>query len=335
MDTSKGYDIPVVIFIFKREKILQVIERIKEVAPKKIYILADHGRNEDECKRAEICREKVEAAIDWDCEIIKNYADENRGVYNNIGEGAKWVLKREKWAIFLEDDNLPEVTFFDFCKEMLEKYETDNRVLWICGTNYLGEYKPDDNASYVFTKHMLPCGWASWANKFEKYYDGNLELCNDESVLSKIGNSYCNKKVYKQYRAHWMGEFERIKNGKKPVSWDYQMDFSIKANGLLGICPCRNQIKNIGVDDDSIHGGVSFTSIMTKRFCGMDSYAIDFPLVHPKTVLIDPEFEEKIGKIILYPWHIRVKNNILKLIRKVLHVPKGQHLKDYLRMSRR
>ena len=186
----KEFDIPVVLFVFKREKAVEVIKRLSEVKPSKLYILADQGRNDAERHAAEICRQKVEDAIDWKCELVKNYADENRGVYQNIGEGAKWVLRREKWAIFLEDDNLPEVTFFEFCKEMLQKYEEDSRVLWVCGTNYLGNYHPKDNVSYVFTRHMLPCGWASWATKFEKFYDGNLSLCEDKTVMERVKDVY-------------------------------------------------------------------------------------------------------------------------------------------------
>ena len=325
------FDIPVVLFIFKREKAVEIIKRLSIVKPTKLYILADQGRDDIERKAVKKCREKVEAAIDWECEVIKNYANENRGVYQNIGEGAKWVLKKEKWAIFLEDDNLPEVTFFEFCKEMLERYEDDSRILWICGTNYLGEYFPKDNVSYVFTRHMLPCGWASWSNKFEKYYDGKLDLCKDKTVMERVKDVYINSKVFFQYRNSWMNEYYRIQRGERPISWDYQMDLSIKANNLSGICPCKNQIRNIGVDDDSTHGGNSFTDVMTKRFCGMDSYPIDFPLSHPKTLLIDPDFENKIGKIILKPWKERVKSRLSYFIRKKLNIPYGVRIIDYIR----
>ena len=187
------FDIPVCLFIFKRKKAVEIIKRIAEVQPKKLYIMADYGRNEEECKAAEECRALVEQAINWDCEVVKNYAETNRGVYENIGEGAKWVLRREKWAIFLEDDNLPEVSFFQFCKEMLALYESDTRILWVCGTNYLGNYQPKNGVDYVFTRHMLPCGWASWAHKFEKFYDGQLKLCDDSTVMERIESNYLNK----------------------------------------------------------------------------------------------------------------------------------------------
>lgn len=326
-----GFDVPVVLFIFKRDKAVEIIKRIGQVKPKKLYILADAGRNEQEQELALSCRKKVEEAIDWDCEIVKNYAQENRGVYENIGEGAKWVLRQEKHAIFLEDDNLPEISFFQFCKEMLERYENDTRILWICGTNYLGDYKPKDDVSYVFTRHMLPCGWASWASKFERFYNGNLSLCENDTVMERISDVYCNKKVYRQYRDSWMGEYNRIKSGKRPVSWDYQMDLTIKANNLFGICPCKNQIKNIGVDEFSIHGGNDFAAVMTKRFCGMDSFSIDFPLRHPETLMLDEQFEREIGKIILYPLRNRVKMALLKSIRKLLSVPPEKSTKDFIK----
>lgn len=328
---NQGFNIPVVLFMFKREKAVEIIRRISCVKPRKLYLLGDQGRTDEEKDLVYKCREKVERAINWECKVIKNYAEENRGVYRNIAEGAKWVFEHEESAIFLEDDNLPEITFFHFCKELLEKYKYDTRILWICGTNYLGKYKPDDAVSYVYTKHMLPCGWASWANKFLEFYDGELELCENPTVMNRISSQYCNRKVYKQYRNSWLSEYKRIHAGKLPQSWDFQMDFSIKANNLFGICPCNNQIKNIGVDILSTHGGTSFENIMTKRFCGMDAFPIEFPLHHPKTVLPDPKFEKLIGNIILYPFRMRMRIRIAKLLHNFLKIPDGVRLFQYVK----
>lgn len=325
------FDIPVALFIFKRDKAVEIIKRISEVKPRKLYLLADQGRNDEERALAAEVRRKVEESINWECEVIKNYAEENRGVYANIGQGAIWVLRREKWAIFLEDDNLPEVTFFAFCREMLEKYENDTRILWVCGTNYLGDYVPETGDSYVFTRHMLPCGWASWANKFERFYDGDLTLCDDKTVMERVGDVYCNKQLFEQYRACWMSEKYRIMDGKRPVSWDYQMDLTIKANNLFGICPCKNQIKNIGVDEFSIHGGNSFTKIMTKRFCGMDSYPLELPLQHPSTVMLDPIFEKNIGKVILYPFILRIRIKAVRFLKKMFKVPYDKSIKTFIK----
>ena len=44
------FDIPVVLFIFKREKAVEVIKRLSIVKPTKLYILADQGRDDIERK---------------------------------------------------------------------------------------------------------------------------------------------------------------------------------------------------------------------------------------------------------------------------------------------
>ena len=73
---NNSFDIPVVVFFFTRDDlILKVIERISQVRPRKIYLFSDGGRTPEEHKIVIQCRNKVEKAIVWDCEIVKNYAE--------------------------------------------------------------------------------------------------------------------------------------------------------------------------------------------------------------------------------------------------------------------
>ena len=327
---DKMFGIPVVLFIFKRLKAVDVVNRIGCVQPRKLYIIADGGRTPAEIEECNNCRKAVESAVTWDCEIIRNYATTNRGVFENIGLGAKWVFEHEERAIFLEDDNLPAVSFFGFCQEMLKLYADDERILWICGTNYLGNTKYTSD-SYYFTRHMFPCGWASWSTKFIKFYDPYVADCIDEKLCENIRYIMNNNKLFRQYKQFWRSEKCRIDNGLKPLSWDYQMDFAIKSNNLLGIVPSVNLIQNIGIDQFSIHGGSSAKDIMTRRFCSMNSYEIEFPLTHPNHVMLTNEFERAIGKILLYPITLRVKNKSILALRKLLRIPAGQTIHGMLR----
>lgn len=329
---TNKFDIPIVLLIFKRkDKIKRIMERIAEVKPEKIYILADGPRNKDEKDDVEGCRRQVESCITWPCEVVKNYSNKNRGVYENIGMGAKWVFEREENAIFLEDDNLPEISFFYFCKELIEKYRDDTRIVWICGTNYLQKYEPEDGSSYVFTKHLMPCGWASWSNKFIRFYDGDLSLMNDKNLISRMRSQYENKRLYSQQIRLARMEKGRIDSNRAPYSWDYQMEFSIRANNLYGISPKYNLIENIGVDNDSIHGGKDFSNVMTRRFCTIKSYPLEFPLNHPLTVISDRKYEKKVSKIILYPLSYRCKIRILGTIRKLFKIPENITTKQAIR----
>lgn len=313
-----SFDIPVVLLLFKRgDAAIQIISRLKEAGVSKLYLMADQGRNEEEIKQVSQARKMVESAIDWDCEVVKNYAETNRGVYGNIAMGAKWVFEREECAIFLEDDNLPETSFFPFCKEMLERYKDDNRVLWICGTNYLGKYTPENNASYMFTKHMLPCGWASWSNKFLRYYDGEAQLLNDPDLEKRFIADFPTRDMSEVYMRPLRNYRQGLKNGKQPGSWDYQMCLSVRAQHMYGISPVCNQIKNIGVDAFSEHGGNSLTKIMTKRFCGMDSYPLEFPLHHPTGMMADLTYEHLTDRIVTPPLSKRIRHKVGRVVKKM------------------
>lgn len=317
-NNNSGFDIPIALFMFRRaESTVKIIERISEVRPQKLYLIADAGRNPEEHAAAENCRQAVLRAINWQCDVIKYFADENRGVYANIGLGAKWVFEHEEMAIFLEDDNLPEVTFFEYCRQLLQKYKDNDDILWICGTNYLAKYRNKHNDSYMFTKHLLPCGWASWGEKFCKYYDGELENATEQN-LKLLRKKYDSAKLYDQQKYCVRKELYRKERGRKFASWDYQMAFSIRFYDKYGISPANNQIKNIGVDGISEHGGNNINNVMTKRFCGMESYPMDIPLIHPERIEVDPVYEKKIHNIILNPWFMRVRRKVKCLILRTL-----------------
>lgn len=330
------FSVPIVIFLFKRyDTVIRILNRIKEINPQKLYLIADGPRNEEEKKLVDNCRKVVEENITWDCEVIRNYADVNKGIYDRIGKGAKWVFERERTAIFLEDDNLPELTFFDYCRELLEKYQDDKRILWINGTNYLTEYLPKDGSSYMFTRQLLPCGWASWSDKFIENYDGELSLFADDYYKQQLEDTYHNRALYRQ-QFHSIATTRYKIEHNKPVSWDFQMAFSVRINSMYGISPCRNQIKNIGVDLHSEHGGSSFRNVMTRRFCGMDSKPLDLPLKHPKAVIPDSEYEHKIENVILWPLRLRIKLKLGYIYKKIFGIDKYDSLTlMFKRKSRR
>ena len=312
-------NIPVALIIFKRkDTVMRILDRIAEVKPPRLYLLADAGRNDEERALVAECRRAVEEKINWECEVIKYYAEENRGVYENIGGGAKWVFEREETCIFIEDDNLPEVSFFQYCSELLEKYRDNDDVLWICGTNYFPSYQSPTGDSYMFTKHLLPCGWASWSHKFLKYYDGEFDSIKTKEGVKRLKAAYKGSKLFDQQYYCMRKELFMKKNRGRYVSWDYQMALSVRYHGKYGISPACNQIRNIGADVFSEHGGTNLTKTMTNRFCEVESRPLQFPLKHPETVAIDKKYEKMTEKVIRLPFSLRVKNRVKRILMRLL-----------------
>ncbi|MDI5836505.1 hypothetical protein [Shewanella xiamenensis] len=322
------FDVPVALFIFKRTtSVLLILKVLEKIRPTKLYLISDHGRNDLEKELVLEARKKIEDAVTWECEIFRRYQVSNVGVYENIAGGAKWVFEHEDTAIFLEDDNLPEITFFHYCSELLSKYKEHEKVLWICGSNYLEECSPKNGASYIFSYNMLPCGWASWRDKFNRYYDGDLSLYS-EIGKKNLRNKYKNKRLFEQDIYNIEYELDYKEKHGHFYSWDYQMTFSMRYHNVYSIIPKLNQIRNIGVDENSIHGGNSLNDIMVERFCERKTSQLDFPLIHPTELACDDVIEEAIANVIIDPRFFSLKSIVSRFIRRAFGINKTISLKD-------
>ena len=310
-----SFPIPIALFVFNRSDLARrIMLRIREVRPERLYVLSDGPRNQSEERLVNQTRKEIEGLIDWDCSLIRVYREKNVGVFTNLTQGIDTVLARERSAIFLEDDNLPVMSFFPFVEEMLNRYEEEERVLWVCGTNYLEDARKLTKESYFFTSNLQPCGWATWSSKFQKYYDPELAdlECTDWSALTK---TYQRRALFRQQYFNWRKTKHLLQNNRREASWDHQMSYALRKYSLFGIVPTLNQIENIGVDERSTHGGNSRIKPMTNRFTRMKALSMSGPLIHPKEIVRDKRIERKIEGIILMPWYLRTIILVLRQIK--------------------
>src|SRR5467141_2345085 len=141
---------PVAFFIFNRPDLTEIVfEAIAEAKPTKLFVIADAAaKPEDE----------------------KKYTEQNIGARDNVPAGVQWVFSQVEECIFLEDDCLPDPSFFSFCETLLEYYRDDERIMHINGGNFLFNQVPLSD-SYYFSRYMFTgYGWASWKRAW-KYYD--------------------------------------------------------------------------------------------------------------------------------------------------------------------
>lgn len=312
------FNIPVVLFTFKRsDTVLRIIDVLRVVKPTRVYIFSDGPRNSLEESSISLTRKIITDSIDWECEVFKFFETENKGVFNQIGLGALKVFEKEDKAIFIEDDNLPEVTFFKYCEEMLDRYEKNPSILWVCGTNYETESSYLES-SYVYTQQMLPCGWASWRIKFSRYYLTSFSVLDYKPHRKMIKKNYQSKALYRQQIRNYRAEHYRENHGLRFASWDFHMACTIRLNNFYGIAPKYNQIRNIGVDIYSTHGGTTMNKANTSNFCEVPTKQLDFPLIAPTHFGINEEFEKKTTAKILAPRHIRYLFPIITITKKLL-----------------
>jgi hypothetical protein len=235
-----------------------------------------HIPNED--KLVKDLRKEVESMIDWSVNIQKDYAEENLGCGKRVSTGIEKTLDSFGRAIIVEDDCLPSLSFFSYCETMLNRYENDERIVSISGTNFLP--RPNYEETIGFTHFPCIWGWATWKRAWDGY-DRELIEWNDD-FLSDI---YSEGKLESFNLPSWKELFSWIKNNPEST-WDVQFWFlSLKKRGLT-IFPYKNQIKNIGALPEATH---------TTRwwFCNRPTIELtQDDIKFPKEVTIDERYDK-------------------------------------------
>ena len=295
------FNTPITLFIYKRpEKTKLVFQKIKKIKPKKIFIVADGPKDNNEALDCQKTREIIKE-VDWKCEIFTNFSDNNLGLKKRFFSGINWVFSYVDKSIFLEDDTLPNDHFFPFCENLLQKYENNEDIGMIAGSNMGLNIK--DYSSYSFLYVCFIWGWATWKRSWllNDYHFKNF----DESELTKkLANMHYNKKSIQNN----LNFFFDIKNNKIN-SWCGSFVFSMLYHQKLNIVPHQNMITNIGFDTKATH-----TRNIFSLFNKIKNPIISDKINHPPKILLNKDYLKKILKIHNLNKFEQIFYRILKLI---------------------
>lgn len=269
----------VTMIFFNRPDTLQLVfDKVREAQPPKLFLVQDGPRegNEKDARGVEACRKIVEN-IDWDCEVYRNYSDVNLGCGVRPMSGITWALSQVDRTIILEDDCVPDPTYFAYCDEMLERYAHDERIAYISGMNHFEEWD-FGGSSYGFAKGGAIAAWATWKRAWDRY----------DYAVTGIADPYVEKQLKtalgKDARKidWWKKTSTLVQQGTKISYWDAQWGFVKHSQNQLVIVPKYNLISHIGVGADSTHASLAISDHRKYRdYNNMPVKSLEFPLVHP------------------------------------------------------
>jgi hypothetical protein len=193
--TNTPFATPILFLIFNRPDTTdKVFEKIREIQPRQLFISADGPRpdRKDEREKCEEAR-KVIQKIDWKCELKTNFSEKNLGCRVGVSSGIDWFFSQVSKGIILEDDCLPDASFFNFCKVLLEYYRNDERIMHIGGIN-VQDGRMRGTASYYFSKISHIWGWATWKRAWEKY-DVNIRTYPQLLEQDMFSTVYCLNRI--------------------------------------------------------------------------------------------------------------------------------------------
>ncbi|MBH8563643.1 glycosyltransferase family 2 protein [Nostoc sp. CENA67] len=300
---------PVAFFIFNRPALtLKVFEAIRQAKPQKLFVIADGPRTErrNEAEKCAATRAVIEQ-VDWDCEVFKNYSDVNLGCGQRVSTGISWVFEQVEEAMILEDDCLPHPSFFPFCTELLEKYKNEPKIMTITGTNWLGEWKPQQQ-SYHFNFCGGFWGWATWRRAWQGY-DYDLKLWANEEAKERVRDFIADDKHF-----HALANVCSQAYNKEVDAWSYQWLFQCCLHSGIEVVPSVNLISNIGFGQDAAHTKNAY-DVRSK----IPLSPLLFPLKEPDAMVIDRKYFNMVSKRLSKNNHpiLKLRNKINKLFSKV------------------
>ena len=161
-------DVSVLILFFNRpEPLKQVFAQVQKARPSRLFLYQDGPRSEKDMPGILACRDIV-SSIDWECDVHQLYQERNYGCDPSEFISQKWAFSHSDKCVVLEDDDVPAVSFFSFCKEMLDRYENDERITMISGFN-VEEQTTDIKEDYFFSTNFSIWGWASWRRVVDQW----------------------------------------------------------------------------------------------------------------------------------------------------------------------
>jgi hypothetical protein len=263
--------VPVAFFIFNRPvPTRRVFAEIARLRPAILLITADGPRHAADVPLCEATREIV-AHIDWPCDVRRNYSDTNLGVRRRMYTGIDWVFEQFEQAILLEDDCLPDPSFFPYCCDLLEYYKDDERVMMISGTQMIPERRWNSD-SYYFSVMTHIWGWATWRRAW-KHYDAAMPDFPAQMAAGFPGDFVPSPKAADFY-CKMIGDTYTGNLNAWGLAWMYA---AWKRRGVT-VLPGVNLISNIGFGPDATH------TRKIDPFAELPISAMQFPLVHPAKV---------------------------------------------------
>ena len=285
---TKSLSTPILFLIFNRPDTTQLVfDEIRKAQPVQLFVAAD-GPRKDRLGDYDLCKKTREIIqqVDWDCKVSTLFRDENLGCKYAISSAIDWFFSNVEEGIILEDDCVPDQSFFPFCQELLEKYRDDKRVMMISGDNFQFGRKTTDY-SYYFSRYCHIWGWATWKRAWVNY-DVKMKLWPKVKQLGLINDILQDSGAEK----YWKRIFDKTYSNKINT-WDYQWVFTCWMQNGLSIAPNINLISNIGCDCSATHPSADSgnSNIPTNK--------IDIPLRHPEFIIRNTSADKYTQKYVI------------------------------------
>ncbi|HRH65247.1 MAG TPA: nucleotide-diphospho-sugar transferase [Bacteroidia bacterium] len=252
-----AFHTPVLFLIYNRpEHTRKVFEELRRLRPSQLFVAADGPRMHvpGDQEKCEVTRAVIRN-IDWKCELHTLFRDQNKSTKYAVPEAIHWFFEKVEEGIILEDDCVPDLSFFSFCEQVLEKFRNENRVMQINGSNFLKGRTYNFKGSYYFSRLCHPWGWATWKRAWSKY---DFEMKDLDSFIRNDKLTILTENP--EWRKYYYNLLQQTREGKIDC-WDFQWFYTVWSHAGVVITPVINLVSNIGFGKEATNTHYKFTRL--------------------------------------------------------------------------
>ena len=261
--------LPVLLIAFNRfDYTRRVISVLQNYQPAALYLAMDAPNNlEDESIQARISEHVLDCFPRSKVIFIRGESNLGTGIF--IPQAITQFFEDEEFGVILEDDCVPTLTFFEYCRQLNMQRENFPQIMAICGSNLIAEGENGD--AFQLGPFFVPWGWATWRDKWSKFE-------RKQGVLSQIENELGHKWYTSDNLRSLMGKYIENSTSQESRVWTgYWLCSIIRADGFIAT-PDTNLVTNIGFQNSGINASRKLQGIFT-----LDSFEVENPIFHEST----------------------------------------------------
>jgi len=241
---------PLALFVYRRTELLNTVLDALEACPEfletPVFVYSDGAKNPKAEADVLTVRALVRGRLRPNMTLIE--AAENKGLSRSIISGVSDLSKRYGRVIVMEDDLIVSPIILTWFNELLDRFESDERIMQISGHMFESADLAARNQAIAFPM-ATSWGWATWARawaRFDEKATGWEVLQRDRALRRRfdLDGVYPYSRMLRRQMA---GEID---------SWAIRWNWSLFKAGGLTVFPPRSLVANDGLEGGATHPGM-------------------------------------------------------------------------------
>jgi len=270
--------IPVLVTSFIRPNFLMsILEIIEKRSDIDLYFATDGPRNNDDKIKINKCLNIIKQSKFKFNSKNMLVREQNYGTKFGIKNNIDWFFSKNKLGIVLEDDCLPDNTFFDAIFEGLKIHKNSSKYMSVSGSDYFPINSNQSKTFYRDSYFPMVWGWGSWSDKWNLY---KLDIPDLNILVNKTANKiYGEKNTLEKilFVDVFKKRFTEVNTGLINT-WDYSLMASAWRNDMVCLQSNFNMIINLGFGKDAAHTTGNPPDWVPKEYRSLKNY-LDYTVV--------------------------------------------------------